>query len=201
MELVENLAEHEDVDEDEIQEDEHEEEEEREPPRRRRAANSKPLPSPEIRPGRVLCAGARGNLDDAAAVMLADVLRREDVPVTTVPHRTMQPAALRDFDFRGVGTVVVGYLNSESLAHARYLVRRLRRANPEITILIAFWALAGEDERMREVTEAVRADGVAASVDELAEWLEPAAERDEEEAVLEMETAPGAGLPEPAPAL
>jgi hypothetical protein len=69
-------------------------------------------------------------------------------------------------------------------------------------VIIAFWSLPDEEDKRKEVAEAVRADGVVVTVDELTEWLEPAVERaEEEEAPAERLERDGGALPEPAPAL
>ncbi|RVA15846.1 AI-2E family transporter, partial [Mesorhizobium sp. M7A.F.Ca.CA.002.05.1.1] len=76
----------------------------------------------------VLCAGGRGELDDAAAAMLAQVLEVQGATVSKAGFADMEPASIRRLELETVDTVVVGFLNRDSVKHARFLVRRLKRA-------------------------------------------------------------------------
>ncbi len=117
-----------------------------------------------IRDRPILCAGARGNLDDVAAAMLAQLLERSGADARTLPHESLQTAALREIDLGNPAAVVLSYLNADSLAHARFLVRRLRRRLPEATIVVAFWAFPSEEAAGRDPLEATGADHVATSL-------------------------------------
>ena len=165
VELVENLAEHE--------YEPPEPDEEEDVPVLEESVRRKRHREIELQPGRVACVGARGNLDDAAAVMLRDALEHSGVPAVDMPHEILQPARLRDFDFSGIGTVVVGYLNAESIAHARYLVRRLRRQSPSVTVVIAFWSLAEDEGEIEKVADAIKADALMTTIAEVVELVEP----------------------------
>jgi predicted PurR-regulated permease PerM/methylmalonyl-CoA mutase cobalamin-binding subunit len=119
----------------------------------------------------VLCAGARGDLDDAAAAVLAQLLERRGADVKLVGHESLQTAALRNLDPGNPSAVVLSYLNADSLAHARFLVRRLRRRLPDATIVVGFWNLEEEDARRRDPLDATRADHVATSLKEAVEAI------------------------------
>ena len=131
----------------------------------------------------VLTAGARGNLDDAAAAMLAQLLERQGAVARVVPHEALQSASLREIDLGKPAVVVLSYMNPDSLAHARFLVRRVRRRLPEAKIVIGFWTFPPEEMARRNPLEATRADGVAMSladaVRKTAEALGSASEKDE----------------------
>ncbi|TGT14730.1 AI-2E family transporter, partial [Mesorhizobium sp. M4B.F.Ca.ET.172.01.1.1] len=75
----------------------------------------------------VLCAGGRGELDDAAAAMLAQVLEVQGTTVSKAGFADMEPGGIRRLELDTVDTVVVGFLNPDSIKHARFLVRRLKR--------------------------------------------------------------------------
>ena len=106
---------------------------------------------------RVLCAGGRGDLDDAAAAVIADLLRRRGVAVRTASFEALTPAELARQDLEEPGAVCVAYLNSDSALHARYLVRRLRRRLPDVKVVIA---LCGGRDASAEAIAAVGADAV-----------------------------------------
>jgi predicted PurR-regulated permease PerM len=170
VELVENLDEHDDS---ELELSE----EERDALADREARLREELPAVDLRDGAVVCAGARGNLDDAAAVMLADALAHRHVAATTLPHEMMQPAQLRNFDLADVGTVIVGYLNPESVAHARYLVRRLRRQKKALSVVLVMWGLERKEDAGK-LAEATGADAIVTTTRELVLLLEPLATRE-----------------------
>ena len=55
----------------------------------------------------ILCAGARGNLDDAAAAMLAELLEAGSAKVRLLPHESLQTAQLRETDLGEPAIVVL----------------------------------------------------------------------------------------------
>ena len=112
----------------------------------------------------VLAAGARGNLDDAGAAMLGQLLERHDASVNVVSHEALQSARLRDIDLGDPSVVAISYLNSDSLAHARFLVRRLRRRLPKSMILLCFWGYPATEVERRNPREATGADRVATTI-------------------------------------
>lgn len=87
----------------------------------------------------VLCIGGRGDLDNAAATMLAQVLTVQGAAATTASHADMEPSNIRSLPLEGVQTAVVGFLNADSLNHGRFLVRRLKRARPSLRVGVVLW--------------------------------------------------------------
>jgi predicted PurR-regulated permease PerM len=112
----------------------------------------------------VVCAGARGNLDDAAAAMLGQVLEGNGVNVRLLPFQSLQSARLKELELDDVAVIVLSYLNSDSLAHARLLARRIRRRFPEAKLVIALWTFAPEDIARRDPVAATGADRVSTSL-------------------------------------
>ncbi|WP_157866018.1 AI-2E family transporter [Mesorhizobium japonicum] len=95
----------------------------------------------------VLCAGGRGELDDAAAAMLAQVLEVQGATAAKASFTDMELASIRGLELGAVDTVVVGFLNRDSVNHARFLVRRLKRARPALRVGIVFWSETGNDDK------------------------------------------------------
>jgi predicted PurR-regulated permease PerM len=96
----------------------------------------------------VLCAGGRGELDDAAALMLGQVLVAAGATVRAAGHRALESTRLGSLDLAGVDCIVIGFLNASSETHARYMVRRLKRVRRGLRVGIVFWTTAvdtGED--------------------------------------------------------
>jgi predicted PurR-regulated permease PerM len=111
----------------------------------------------------VLCAGGRGELDNAAAAMLAQVLEVQGATVSKASFADLEPASIRRLELDAVDTVAVGFLNRDSVKHARFLVRRLKRAKPALRVGIVFWSEAGGDDKeaAARVANDINADFVA----------------------------------------
>ncbi|MBZ9696156.1 MULTISPECIES: AI-2E family transporter [unclassified Mesorhizobium] len=95
----------------------------------------------------VLCTGGRGELDDAAAAMLAQVLEVQGTTVSKAGFADMEPANIRRLELEGIDTVVVGFLNRDSVKHARFLVRRLKRAKAALRVGIVFWSQGPNEDK------------------------------------------------------
>jgi hypothetical protein len=138
-------------------------------------------PAPEWQEGAVLCAGGRGNLDDAVASMLAQLLERRGIGTRLVAFEKLAPSEFWRLDLEGVRMVCLSYMNAGSLAHARYLVRRLRRRLPDTPILVGFWTFDPEEVERRDPVAAIRADTFATSLSDAVDavmqtarrWSEP----------------------------
>jgi|UPI00034B0DF4 predicted PurR-regulated permease PerM len=88
----------------------------------------------------VLCIAGRGPLDEAASTILAQLLRKHGLGARTVPHEAVARGRIGELDLSGVAMVCISYLDiSGSPAHLRYLLERLRRRAPEVTILVGLW--------------------------------------------------------------
>ncbi len=112
----------------------------------------------------VLCAGGRGDLDDAASLMLGQVLAAEGASVRTVAYRALESARLGGLDLDFIDCVVIGFLNASSDTHARYTVRRLKRARRSLRVGVVFWT--SPDDAIADVKRgaAIGCDFVAHSV-------------------------------------
>ena len=71
--------------------------------------------------------GGRGEIDDAAAAMMAQVMEVQGAEVSVVSHEMLLPERFGELALEGVDTIVLAYLNTSSLAQARHAVRRLKR--------------------------------------------------------------------------
>jgi hypothetical protein len=161
MVLIDNLAELEETPEaaTDVESDDQKVEEEESPP--------KVVEVVKFSDGQLLlCAGARGNLDDAAAAMLATLLERRGAEVRVLSHDSMQTARLRETDLNQPAVVILSYMNADSLAHARFLARRVRRRWPKTKVILGFWASPTEDRRERDPLAATRVDRVVGSLEE-----------------------------------
>ncbi|GAA2835503.1 putative PurR-regulated permease PerM [Aminobacter aminovorans] len=109
----------------------------------------------------VLCIGGRGDLDNAAAAMLAQVLTVQGASASTASHTDVDPANIRNLPLGTFQTAVVGFLNSDSLHHGRYVVRRLKRAGKGLRVGIVLWADAAPGRDAEKLAAELNADFVA----------------------------------------
>jgi hypothetical protein len=105
----------------------------------RSEVDPKLAPLPDGSGKTVLCIGGRGELDNAAMAMFAQVLTSQGATSRTVDHSAVDPSRIKNLDISNIDAVVVGYLNSKSMIHARYLVRRLKRARSSLCVGVVFW--------------------------------------------------------------
>lgn len=114
----------------------------------------------------VLCAGGRGEIDDAAALMLAQVLRVQGAEAAALDHHMLQAHKVRDLPLDSVDTVIVAFLNGGSAAQARHIVRRLKRARPGLRVGVYMPAIAVDASKVPLTpAEELNADFLAATVE------------------------------------
>jgi hypothetical protein len=113
----------------------------------------------------VLCVASRSPLDEAASVMLAQLLAKHGVPARVQPFADVSSARTVKIDAPDAPLVCLSYFGSVSNpAHVRFLIRRLRRIMPNARFLAGFWMLLGQDEKAEEWRAAVGAHLVATSL-------------------------------------
>ena len=121
-------------------------------------------------PNAILCIGTRTPLDDAAAVMLAGLLKKHGLEAQALEHEAISEGGIISLE-AGVKLVCLSYLSlGASKAHVRYLVRRLRRILPHAKIVIGYW---GENPAavVKQLGELAGADGYATSLHEATEII------------------------------
>ncbi|HYD64881.1 AI-2E family transporter [Azospirillum sp.] len=115
--------------------------------------------------GSILCVGARNDLDEAAARLLADLLRRNGVEASVVSCDAVSPRVISSLGTGGVAAVVISYLNPSALPHARRMVRRLRmHFGPRVPVLIGLWSAHPEADAPDRATAETAADRVATNL-------------------------------------
>jgi predicted PurR-regulated permease PerM len=108
----------------------------------------------------VLCTGGRGGLDEATAIMLAQLLSKHGLAARIESAETISASNIYRFDTAGIAMVCLSYLDTSSLAHIRYTIRRLRRKLPNAKVLVGYWMGEGDIANLQET---VKADAVATS--------------------------------------
>lgn len=114
---------------------------------------------------RVLCVGARNELDLLSAQMLAHALALEGHPAEALSAVRVSPEQLPSLDLQGVGSVVLCTFHHEPQALSRLLARRLRRRHAGLRVVLAAWCLDAE-LRWPGAVEALGIDALASSLHE-----------------------------------
>jgi predicted PurR-regulated permease PerM len=160
-------------------------------------ADEEPLPileSGSLAPGweeenSVLCIGGRTPLDEAAATMLAGLLKKHGLKALALDHEAISPAHIVSLDATNAKLVCLSFLGiGNSSAQVRYLVRRLRRIVPaECMVLVGYWADDAARAGVKALEETAEADAYATSLREAAEIAVNAARRPELELVTPLQ--------------
>ena len=119
----------------------------------------------------VLLLQAQSAVDQAASVLLADVLKKRGVTPSVVPYEQTRRAASStalQTDARII--CISSFEGSQSGAlPVRYLIRRWRRALPDARFLACFWQPDQDAAKMEELRKKVGADLIATSLKDAAE--------------------------------
>ena len=114
----------------------------------------------------VLCVAGRTPLDEAAAYLLADLLKRQGIGAHVEPadiltaHETMRLSPGGETKL-----VILSFLDADlRLAQARFAVRRLRRRLPGVPVAAAFWMAEEDETRTTGLCSDVRCDVCVSSL-------------------------------------
>jgi hypothetical protein len=153
-------------------------------------ADEEPLPILEpaaLAPGweeedSVLCIGGRTPLDEAAAAMLAGLLKKHGLKARVVESEAISPGNIVSLEAAKAKLVCLSFLGiGSSSAQMRYLVRRLRRILPSsCMILVGYWTDDVAGAPVKTLKETAEADAYATSFHEAAEIAVDAARRGHE---------------------
>ena len=106
----------------------------------------------------VLCVAGRGPLDDVAASMLDQLLRKHGLQSRVLSHEKVSRAHIRSFDVGPGAMICITYLDiGTNPAHVRYLLLRLRGRLPDVPLLVGLWPAEDpmlEDARLRQLVGA-----------------------------------------------
>ncbi|MGY4594031.1 putative PurR-regulated permease PerM [Bradyrhizobium sp. GM22.5] len=86
----------------------------------------------------VLCVAGRNPIDEAAAIMLAQLTGAYGLSARVEAAEALSTANIFRLETTGVAIVCLVYMDASSPAHMRYSVRRLRRKLPKATIILGW---------------------------------------------------------------
>jgi predicted PurR-regulated permease PerM len=119
----------------------------------------------------VLCVAGRGPLDEAAALLLVDMLGKYGIGARVVSSDETSATNVRDLQCMGVQLTCVSYLEPGTFKNARYQVRRLRKRMPGVPVIALFWGLAGDNTRYLDGIEATECDIVTTGLKETVQHI------------------------------
>lgn len=121
-----------------------------------------PLDPPWRTENAILCVASRTPLDETAASIFAQLARKCGLGVKVLDAPRLRHGGLSSEDVEGVRLVCISALDvQQRSAHARFLVRRLKRSAPNALILGSFWKLDPQDERDKSILDSIPADATA----------------------------------------
>jgi predicted PurR-regulated permease PerM len=128
----------------------------------------------------VLCLAGRSLIDEAAAIMLAQLSTAHGLAARVEGAEALSTTNVFRLETTGVAIVCLVYLDASGPSHMRYSVRRLRRKLPNATIILGCWIRDIEPAALEMLREGAKADLVAASLgDAVKLCIEAAVAKDE----------------------
>jgi predicted PurR-regulated permease PerM len=106
----------------------------------------------------VLCVAGRGDLDEAAALLLVYLLERHGIGARVVQANRLSPANVADLDPSSVRFICLSYLQAGSGTNAHYVMRRLRRRISSAHAITGFWGLSNDNSRVLDAIGATHED-------------------------------------------
>ncbi len=143
----------------------------------------------------VLCIGGRSPLDEAAADILAEVLKKRGLGAKALDPDAISAGHIASLAKTEAKLVCLSYLGlGAGPALIRYVVRRLRRIMPQGTaIVVCYWHDEGNKAAIKAMLETAEADGYATTLPEAVELCVKAAKG-------EMKSEHATQAPPPPPA-
>jgi predicted PurR-regulated permease PerM len=111
----------------------------------------------------ILCIAGRSPLDEAAAIMLAQLLQKHGLGARVESADAVATMNISRLEASGVAMVCLSYLDAGSPAHMRYTIRRMRRRLTAAQVLLASWKADADPATLRAATQA---DAVATTLPE-----------------------------------
>jgi len=136
----------------------------------------------------VLCMAGRSLIDEAAAIMLAQLSTAHGLAARVEGPQALSTTNVFRLETTGVAVVCLVYLDASGPAHMRYSVRRLRRKLPTSTIILCCWVKDIDPAALQQLREGAKADLVAASLgDAVKLCIEATGVQDQRQAASRLE--------------
>ncbi|MCO5092773.1 AI-2E family transporter [Bosea sp. (in: a-proteobacteria)] len=86
--------------------------------------------------GGVVCIGARSQLDEAAALMLGQILEKHGLAAEALPPTALLAPGMERLVARAPALICLCYIGPHNAAHVKYALRRLRRRLPTAILVL-----------------------------------------------------------------
>ena len=113
----------------------------------------------------VLCIPGLGPLDEAMALILAQLIERQGIGARSERADALSMSRIFSLDTKDVALICLCYVANPTSAQVRYAIRRLRRKAPEAFILVSMMGEANNASGVEEF-RACQADDVRQSLSE-----------------------------------
>ncbi|NPV21939.1 AI-2E family transporter [Bradyrhizobium aeschynomenes] len=114
----------------------------------------------------LLCVAGRTPIDEAAAVLLAQLLSAHGLGTKVSGTEALSTANVIKLEPAGIAIACLVYLGHSGVAHMRYSVRRLKRRLPRARVMLVCCAADLDEQAVKALQEATKAELVAASMGE-----------------------------------
>ena len=123
----------------------------------------------------VLCIAGRSTLDEAAGILLAQLITSHGLPARIEQAQVLSTKNIFSLDTNGVAVICLICLDTTALSHIRYAVRRLRRKAPHAKIVLCCFGREMTEAELERLLDGAKVDATAPSlVEALAACLETA---------------------------
>lgn len=112
--------------------------------------------------GGVVCIGARSQLDEAAALMLGQILEKHGLAAEALPPTALLAPGIERLVARGPALICLCYIGPHNVAHVKYALRRLRRRLP--TAILVLGELSQVSSPLADIKGPSLADDVETSL-------------------------------------
>jgi predicted PurR-regulated permease PerM len=109
----------------------------------------------------ILCVAGRNLLDEAAALLLVDLLNKSGIGARMISADDASAANIDKLDSTNVRLICLSYLEPGSGTNAHYLMRRLRRRIPRAAAIAGFWGIADDNSRFLDAVQTAGCDVAA----------------------------------------
>ena len=95
---------------------------------------------------RVMCIGAQSELDEAAALMLAQIMEKHGIAARVLPAKALATTNLALLAEQKPALICLCYLRGQNTAHMKYAMKRLRRRMPDVIIVLGWLSTASNPD-------------------------------------------------------
>jgi predicted PurR-regulated permease PerM len=114
---------------------------------------------------RLICVASRGRLEQAAGMMLAQILTKHTLNAEMIKPQAVSRAQIDQLHCVDAAVICICYIDAgDSTSRLRYLIRRLRQRVPNAQILVAIWPSDHPVRVQKERQQSLGADFYVSSV-------------------------------------